>query len=61
MEKEPHYSRLKYSKTERRRDVGKISESTTLAVTDSMEALQRSMSLLMNSMVMEREARQQEE
>ena len=36
-----------------------ISKSSTVA--DSMEALQKSMTLLMNSMLMEREARKWEE
>ena len=60
MEDGPPHSRQMHSKTERRREVhtmeeGKTSESSTVA--DSMETLQKSMTLLMNSMLMEREAK----
>ena len=64
MEEGPVHSRQICSVTESRREAYtkeevETSESTTVA--DSMEALQKSMTLLMNSMLMEREARKWEE
>ena len=64
MEEGPTHSRHKYSVTERRREVNTMeeeetSESSTVAY--SMEALQMSMTLPTNSMLMEREARKWED
>ena len=63
MDEGPTHSRQMRSVTERREahtmEEDETSESSTVA--DSMEALQKSMTLLMNSMQMEREARKWEE
>ena len=64
MEEGPTHSRQKRSVMERRREAHTVEEvetSESLTVADSMEALQKSMTLLMNSMLMEREARKWEE
>ena len=60
MEEGPTHSRQVCSIMERRREAHTIEEEETSessTVADSMEALQKSMTLLMNSMLMEREAR----
>ena len=60
----PTHSRQTRSVTERRREAHTMEEEETSessTVADSMEALQKSMILLMNSMLMEREARKWEE
>ena len=63
MEKGPPHSRQTRSITERREahtmEEEETSESSTVA--DSMETLQKSVTLLMNSMLIEREARKWEE
>ena len=64
MEEGPTHSRQMHSLTERRREAHTMEEEETSessTVADSMEALQKSMTLLMNSMLMEREARKWEE
>ena len=64
MEERPTHSRQTCSIMERRREVHTMEEEETSessTVADSMEALQKSMTLLMNSMLMEREARKWEE
>ena len=64
MEEGPTHSRQMRSITERRREVHTMEEEDTSessTVADSMEALQKSMTLLLNSMLMEREARKWEE
>ena len=64
MEERPTHSRQKYSVTERRREVHTMEEEETSessTVANSMEALQKSMTLPTNSMLMEREARKWED
>ena len=64
MEEGPTRSRQTRSIMERRREAQTMEEEETSessTVADSMEALQKSMTLLMNSMLMEREARKWEE
>ena len=59
MEEGSTHSRQMRSITERRREAYTMEEETSESstVADSVEALQNSMTLLMNSMLMEREAR----
>ena len=64
MEEGHPHSRQTRSVTERRMEAQTMEEEETSessTVADSMEALQKSMTLLMNSMLMEREARIWEE
>ena len=64
MEEGHPHSRQTRSVMERRREAQTMEEEETSessTVADSMEALQKSMTLLMNSMLMEREARIWEE
>ena len=59
MEEGPTHSRQTRSIMEKRREEHAMEEETSESstVADSMEALQKSMTLLMNSMLVEREAR----
>ena len=64
MEEGRPHSRQMHSKMERRREAHTMEEEETSessTVANSMEVLQKSMTLLMNSMLMEREARKWEE
>ena len=64
MEEGPTHSRQTRSVTEGRREAHNMEEEETSessTVADSMEALQKSMTLVMNSILMEREARKWEE
>ena len=56
MEEGLTHSRQMHSVTERRREVHTMEEEET-SESDSMEALQKSMTLLMNSMLMERKGK----
>ena len=64
MEEGPPHSRQMCSKMVRRKEAHTMEEEDTSessTVADSMEVLQKFMTLLMNSMLMEREARKWEE